>query len=153
MTTAPLADREPQPGTVPRGSPRCGLPRFTTEPHEPSPRRMRFEQLLRRVTYLVVFGVVTAALAGVAGLRTADASTSNDDVALTVFYAQATRPGIATPFEIDIVPAEPGPLPETITVEVSSEYLSMFDEKDWTRNPTRPRPTGPSRRGSTNWTT
>jgi len=114
---------------------------------------MRFEQLLRRVTYLVVFGVVTAALAGVAGLRTADASTSNDDVALTVFYAQATRPGIATPFEIDIVPAEPGPLPETITVEVSSEYLSMFDEKDWTRNPTRPRPTGPSRRGSTNWTT
>jgi len=54
---------------------------------------MRFEQLLRRVTYLVVFGVV-----------------------------------IATPFEIDIVPAGPGPLPETITVEVSSGYLSMFDE-------------------------
>ena len=93
MTTAPLADREPQPGTVPRGPPRCGLSSSTTEPHEPSPRRMRFEQLLRRVTYLVGFGVV-----------------------------------IATPFEIDIVPAGPGPLPETITVEVSSEYLSMFDE-------------------------
>ena len=77
---------------------------------------------------MVVFGVVIAALAGLAGLRTREAAASNDQLRVVVTYAQVARPGISAPFEIAIDSVGGGELPDELDVEVSSAYLAMFDE-------------------------
>ncbi len=98
-----------------------------TTPTQPTRAWRRFEQALRTLAYLVVFGVVALALLGFAGLRTRAAS-ANGDVDLEVTYAQVTRPGLATPFGIAIDSVDGGPLPDEIEVQVPTAYLAMFDE-------------------------
>jgi len=123
MTTTPRSR-----GSRPDRRAGAPTPAFSTAPDEPSRGWIRFEQILRTIAYVVVFGVVLAALLGLTGLRTREVTVTNDDVVLTVTYAQVTRPGIATPFEIAIDSADGGPLPDELTVEVPSAYMAMFDE-------------------------
>lgn len=103
-------------------------PRRSTEPDESSRSWIRFDEGLRYIAYAVVFGAVIASLSGFAGLRTREVTATNDDLTLTVTYAQITRPGIATPFEIAIDREGSATLPDELSVEVPSEYMDMFDE-------------------------
>jgi len=86
-----------------------------------------FERALRIVSVLVIFGIVIAALFGLAGLTTGAVDGSAGGLSVQVEYATVSRPGIATPFVIDIRSTE-GLLPAEVTVEISRDYLSMFDE-------------------------
>lgn len=104
------------------------LPQRSTAPEQPSAGWTRFERALRAVVFLVVFGVVIAALIGVAGLRTRQVTATSNALEVDVTYAQSTRPGISTPFEIDISTPDGSPLPEVLEVRVSTAYLAMFDE-------------------------
>ena len=83
---------------------------------------------MRALVYVVVFGVVGAALLGVAGLRTREVTATSDRFDVNVTYAQTTRPGISTPFTIEVVAADGSTLPEQLEVRVSAAYLAMFDE-------------------------
>ncbi|MHB1139906.1 MAG: hypothetical protein ACYC2O_13205 [Microthrixaceae bacterium] len=100
----------------------------STEPDDPTPGWGRFERSLRAFAVLVVFVIVLASLLGVTGLRTRTAAASNGGLDVTVTFAQVTRSGIATPFEIDIEASGTDPLPATVEIDVSSDYLAMFDE-------------------------
>ncbi len=100
----------------------------STAPEQPGPGWTRFEQAMRALIYLIVFGVVGAALLGVAGLRTREVAASSDRFEVRVTYAQATRAGLSTPFEIEVRAADGSTLPEHLEVRVTSDYLAMFDE-------------------------
>ncbi len=110
------------------GSLDAARPEHSTVPEQPSVGWTRFERGIRAVVFLVVFGIVVAALVGFAGLRTREVSATSDRFEVRVTYAQATRPGISTPFEIDVDSTDGTPLPERLEVRVSSDYLAMFDE-------------------------
>lgn len=100
----------------------------STVPDQPTDGWTRIEQSMRALAYVVVFGAVAAALLGFAGLRTREAVASGGATEVRVTYAQFTRPGIATPFGIDITSADGNALPSPLEVQVSSDYLAMFDE-------------------------
>ncbi len=100
----------------------------STDPDEPSASWDRFDRTLRLVAMTVIFAVVAAALMGVGGLQTAQATARNDQLEVTVTYPEVTRPGLATPFRIAIASLRPGELPPEISVSLTDDYLSMFDE-------------------------
>jgi hypothetical protein len=99
----------------------------STYPVNPSARWDMFERALRSVSFLVVFGVVVLALFGFAGLATGSATTVGDEFSVRVEHATVSRPGLATPFFIEIE-SRYGTLPDELTVELPRDYLGMFDE-------------------------
>ncbi len=99
----------------------------STYPLNPSPGWDVFERVLRSVSVIVIFGVVLFALFGFAGLTTGSETTDGDEFSVRVEYATVSRPGLATPFVIDVESAS-GALPDELTVEIPRRYLAMFDE-------------------------
>jgi hypothetical protein len=81
---------------------------------------------LRRVGIGLLLAVLAVGLAGGFGVRTASVSASGGGYELTVTHAAVTRPGLATPFDIEVRRA--GGLGRPVTVAISSDYLEMFDE-------------------------
>ena len=100
----------------------------STVPTGPSAGWDRFERVLRAVAVFIVFGVVIAALFGVAGIETGTNAVASDSMTVRVEYAEVSRPGIATPLIIDIESADGADLPAEVTVEIPRNYLAMFDE-------------------------
>ncbi len=74
--------------------PESGNCEGSTLPRNPSVNWQRFEQALRALAVLVVFGVVGYALFGCAGLTTATSSETSGALSATVTYASTTRPGL-----------------------------------------------------------
>jgi hypothetical protein len=100
----------------------------STIPTGPSTGWDLFERVLRIVAVCTVFGVVIAALFGLAGLTTAANAGSSDSLTVRVEYAEVSRPGIATPLVIEIASQDGATLPAELTVEIPRHYLDMFDE-------------------------
>ena len=82
-----------------------------------------------RLVSLGVIGVLTMATAiGLLGVRTDVVSATGRGVSVTVDYAVVTRPGLATPFSVEVVTGDGAFLPAEVTVRVSSDYLAIFDD-------------------------
>jgi hypothetical protein len=82
-----------------------------------------------RLVSLGVIGVLTIATAiGLLGVRTTSVSATGRGVSVTVGYAVVTRPGLATPFSVEVASADGAFLPAEVTVRVSSDYLAIFDD-------------------------
>jgi hypothetical protein len=81
---------------------------------------------LRRIflSLLVVFLVLGAT--GFLGVRTRQVTARGGGYELTVTYGQVSRPGLATPFGIEV--RHPGGFEGPVTVSSGSSYLSMLDE-------------------------
>jgi len=80
-----------------------------------------------RRALLVVFTIfVVLGLLGLLGVRSGTARDTSGGVELVVTYARITRPGLASPFRIEV--RSPDPLPATIEVSVDHDYLEIFDE-------------------------
>lgn len=109
------------------GRPDEGLKRSTI-PVGPSAAWDRFERVLRVISVCIVFGVVIAALLGLAGVDTGTNAEASDSLSVRVEYAEVSRPGIATPLIIDIASRDGADLPAELTVEIPRNYLAMFDE-------------------------
>jgi hypothetical protein len=103
-------------------------PVSSTIPMGPSPGWDLFERVLRVVAVSVVFGVVIAALFGLAGVTTTTNAETSEAMTVRVKFAEVSRPGIATPLVIDIATRNGETLPEELTVEIPRRYLDMFDE-------------------------
>jgi hypothetical protein len=101
---------------------------LSTTPTDLPPGWDRFERALRALSFLMIFGVVIAAMFGVAGLRTGEQTAANGDLRATVLHAQVTRPGISTPFRLRIETLSGVALPDELLVGVPVAYLAMFDE-------------------------
>ena len=104
---------------------RTGKRTATVPPEEPL-ERLRRARLLRRIVLVLLFVVLLAGLAGAFGVRTREVSATRNGYELTVTFATVTRPGLATPWSVDVRRA--GGFDGPITIAASGEYLDMFDE-------------------------
>ena len=77
------------------------------------------------VTALALF--LALALAGVFGLRTASASSAGGGYEMRVTYARITRPGLATPLDVEVSRRDGAALDGPVQVAVTAHYLAMFD--------------------------
>lgn len=74
---------------------------------------------------LVAF--VAAGAAGLMGVRTATASDARGGVVVRVTFAAVTRPGLASPFEVEVSRQDGSTLDAPVRLAVSAHYLAMFD--------------------------
>jgi hypothetical protein len=100
----------------------------STIPPDQAPRWQRFERVLRWFAVTVVVAIVAAAMLGFAGLRLGDVAAQEGNLDVGIRYAKVSRPGIATPFTIDVATRDGRPLPARVGVAINSDYLTMFDE-------------------------
>ena len=97
-----------------------------TEPLPTDIRRQVRSRLGRRV-FAAALGVFLALGAlGFYGVRTRTVSAAAGGYELSVRYASVSRPGLATPWSLEV--RRPGGFPEGITVAVMSSYFDFFDE-------------------------
>ncbi|MGH8873540.1 MAG: hypothetical protein ACRDWS_16390 [Acidimicrobiia bacterium] len=99
----------------------------STIPTEPPASWPRLERRLQVVSFTFVIGVVLLAALGALGVRTGIAAAAGGGYALEVVHAEVTRPGLATPFIVDLSTVDGSALPGEVTVRVDSSYLAMFD--------------------------
>lgn len=76
------------------------------------------------------------AVSGMAGVRTTTSALDSGAFSMEVLHASISRPGLATPFAVT-VRSQGRALPETVTLRISSDYLSIFDEHGLTPAPAR----------------
>lgn len=107
---------------------------FTIPPDVGVPLIKR-EKRLNLFGVLVVAGVVVLAVSGMAGVRTATSTVDSGRITMEVLYASITRPGLATPFAVTVRSHDEA-LAESVTLRISSDYLSIFDEHGLTPAPT-----------------
>lgn len=99
-----------------------------TLPSSPSPGWLTFEQALRLVAATVMLSAVAAAAVGLLGVRSRIASGEAGGVVATVEYAHVARPGLAAPFSVTVESRDGTPLPPSLEVAVTLDYLELFDE-------------------------
>ncbi len=92
----------------------------------PSPARVRRSRSGRRVFLALLVLFLLLGLSEQLGVRSATASSSADGYRLTVTYAAMTRPGLDTPFDIEVTSKKN--LPDEIAIAVEHGYLDLFDE-------------------------
>lgn len=105
-----------------------------------------WEPWLRRVSVALIGGFVLAASVGLLGVRTDVVSAVGNGYQLSVHYSSVSRPGLATPFSIEVL--SESPLPEEVTIITSSPYLALFDDNGMEPQPTKSFNTD----GWTSWT-
>ncbi len=94
---------------------------------DPQPlERLKRARAGRRVTMAIAFLIVVAALVGLLGVRTREVSAAGGGYEMTVTFATMTRPGLATPFDVEV--SHPAGMDEQVTLAVSNDYLAAFDE-------------------------
>jgi hypothetical protein len=92
----------------------------------PSPARVKRARTGRRVFLALIFLLVLAGLGQRLGVRTASVTSSARGYHLRVTYAAMTRPGLDTPFDLEVVTAKQ--LPDEVTLAVELNYLNLFDK-------------------------
>jgi hypothetical protein len=98
----------------------------STIPSLPDIERLRRSRLLRRAFTIVLTLFLVLSLTGVLGVRTRTATGAAQGYVVAVTYAAMTRPGLATPWAVDVTRV--GGFEEAVTVAVTSDYIDMFDE-------------------------
>ena len=105
-------------------------PRSTpTRPDDEPVDQLRRHRAARRVGLAALGLVVGAGLVNMFGLRTGTATATGDGVEMAVTYAQVTRSGLETPWEIEIRSAEGFEGPVTLTT--TADYFERFDFNQW----------------------
>jgi hypothetical protein len=99
---------------------------YSTIPDAPPQARLRRARFLRRITLAALAIFLILGLAGVWGVRTTTTTVTDGGYEVTVTYAKVSRPGLATPWAVDV--RRPGGFDGPVTVAASSGYLEMFDE-------------------------
>lgn len=101
-------------------------PRIPTEPNPTDIPRQTRARTGRRV-FVVALGVfLLLGALGFYGVRTTSASAAGGGYEVSVDYASISRPGLATPWSVEIRRA--GGFPDGVTVAVTSAYFDVFDE-------------------------
>jgi hypothetical protein len=102
-------------------------PGISTLPPPPDIRQVRRGRLGRRVFTVVLVVFLGLGLLGLYGVRTGETQAAGGGYELTVTYTKITRPGLATPWAVEI--RHPGGFgDEQVQVAVTSSYFDAFDE-------------------------
>jgi hypothetical protein len=89
-------------------------------------RRVHYSITTLVLTTLIFLGVVDAFGVDVYGVDDGTVAASGGGYDLVVRYGTASRPGLATPFEITVRRADG--FSDPVTLEVDRAYLAMWDE-------------------------
>jgi hypothetical protein len=88
---------------------------------------VRRGRLGRRIFAVVLVVFLGLGLLGLYGVRTKDARATGGGYEMTVTYTSVSRPGLATPWSVEI--RRPGGFgDDQVTVAVTSSYFDAFDE-------------------------
>ena len=108
-------------------SPGSPIPDSSTVPDEPPEDWNRWERRFHAASFVLVAGIVLLAAVGLLGVRTGAVTASGNGYLLDVLHTEITRPGLATPWSVEVSTVDGSALPETITVGLTTSYLAMFD--------------------------
>jgi hypothetical protein len=101
------------------------VPSSSTIPADmPEPKS---ERVLHIAAFTFVGAVLLLAAASLLGVRTGIVAAQGEGYVIEVLRTQITRPGLATPFSVEISTIDGSDLPQTITLRLDTSYLSMFD--------------------------
>jgi len=87
-----------------------------------------WETGLRAVSVGCIGLLMLLGLLGLFGVRSSVATASGNGLSIAVTHAAITRPGLATPFSVEVRSEDGSPLPASVTLRVDSAYLALFDE-------------------------
>ena len=112
-----------------------GGPAATHKAHESDPTffeendlgRARRGRWLRRLFFVALVGLLVAGALNLLGVRTGTVSAQAAGYEIVVTYAKVTRPGLATPWTVEIT-REGGFPTGVVTVATTSKYFDLFDE-------------------------
>jgi len=114
---------------------RSGVDVVPTAPEEPDLLRSRRARLVRRLFMTVLVAVLALGLAGMLGVQSATTTARGGGYELTVTYGRVSRPGLATPWSLEI--RHPGGFDGPVTVSSSTRYLELFDENGFDPQPSK----------------
>lgn len=104
-----------------------------TAPEETNLLQSRRARTARRLFMVVLSAVVVLGLAGQLGVRSRTTTVRGGGYELTVTYGQVSRPGLATPWSLEI--HHPGGFDGPVTVSTKTNYLDLFDENGFDPEP------------------
>jgi hypothetical protein len=120
----------------------------STVPADTTQSGNRVERAIHLAAFSLVGVVVLLGSIGLLGVRAGQVSAEGSGYRLEVTRAIVTRPGLATPFRIDVFAGDGSDLPETVTLVVDADYLAIFDF-----NGLQPTPSSTFSRGRSTWWT
>ncbi len=112
-----------------------------TAPEEAGLAALRRARLGRRVFAVVLTVFLLLGTLNVFGVRTTEASAAAGADELTVRYASVTRPGLASPWSVELRRAG-GFVEDTVTVSAESAYFDIYDENGFEPEPLESRAEG-----------
>ena len=101
-------------------------PAGSTDPERVPEARIRRWRSLRRLFFVGLCLFLGLGLLEVYGVRTSETTATGGGYELTVSYAKVTRPGLATPWSVEV--RHPGGFDGPVTVTTTSDYIDAFDE-------------------------
>jgi hypothetical protein len=87
--------------------------------------RLRRARAGRRVLVAALMGVLVLAVANLLGMRTESVTATGGGYRLSVTYGSVSRPGLATPWGVEV--HRPGGFDGPITIATTRRYLMLFD--------------------------
>jgi hypothetical protein len=97
----------------------------STIPNDVGAARLRRARWWRRLGLALLGAILLLGVANVLGVRTATVTASGEGYRLTVTYAAMTRPGLGTPWSVEVT--RPGGLEAPVTLATTAEYYELFD--------------------------
>ena len=130
---APGSGYEP---TVTDDRPEPLAPSLATAPGPTDRSRLLRGRLLRRLFFCALTAFLLLGALNVYGVRTKEATATANGYEMTVTYATVTRPGLATPWSVEI--RRPGGFDSgLVSVAATSSYFDAFDENSLDPDPAR----------------
>ena len=104
-----------------------------TAPEESDLGRSHRARAARRLFMSLLAVFLLAGFTGALGVRTSETTATGGGYELTVTYGQVSRPGLATPWALEV--HRDGGFDGPIVVSTSSAYLDLFDENGFDPQP------------------
>lgn len=105
----------------------------STRPEDQSIERLRRQRTLRRVGLVGIGVLLAAGMLNLLGVRTGVVRDAADGVTLAVTYAEASRSGLATPWQVEVM--SPGGFGGPVTLTTSAAYFDRFDFNEFYPEP------------------
>jgi hypothetical protein len=86
----------------------------------------RRHRATRRGGFVLLVAVLLLGAANLLGVRVASVTASGGGFELTVTYASVSRPGLSTPWKVEV--RRPGGFDGPVTIATTDEYFGLFDE-------------------------
>ncbi len=106
-----------------------------TAPEEPDLSQSRRARAARRLFMVILFAFLAVGVSGGLGVRTGTVTEQGGGYELKVTYGQVSRPGLATPWSLEI--RRPGGFDGPVTVSTNTRYLDLFDENGFQPEPSK----------------